>query len=111
MEAGIDRLVLEHRACETQQDLDRFWNRVPEHMHETVIERLLELFPPDPNECMLDPYRLRTSGLSRGMEEWMATMVARTSAHHCVYSQGRTEQCERCESYLEDFPDLDAEAA
>jgi hypothetical protein len=102
---NIDRLVLDYHACDSQDQLNRFWDRVPENMHEVLIERLEELFPRDPNECDCDPYRMRTYALNRGMEEWMATMMARTSARCCTEREGRTEPCERCEQFQLDFPD------
>jgi hypothetical protein len=101
---SIDRLVIEWHQCENQEQLNAFWARVPEPLHEQLIERMHELFPPDPNECQTDPYSLRTRLLGRGLEEWEATMMGRAAAHACTEREGRTEPCVRCERYQLDHP-------
>lgn len=101
---SIDRYVLDFHACETQGALNAFWARVPEGMEDAIIDRLNELFPPDPNECVSDVYRLRVCMLNRGMDELDATMFARLTAQSCANKPGRTMPCERCDSYLLDFP-------
>ena len=102
--ASIDRYVLDFHACQSQADLNAFWNRVPAGMEDAIIDRLNELFPADPNECDGDPYRLRQVCLNGGLDEFMSDVAARAKARCCAEREGRTVPCERCDAFLLDYP-------
>lgn len=101
MDSNIDRFVLDFHACDTQTALNAFWDSVPAGMEDAIIDRLNELFPPQPTVCDSDPFAQRVRMIERGMSEHEAAFFVSLLASGCASRNVQDHSCDVCAAFVD----------